>query len=158
MAKAKPQYPRVEPRRVGDVRVEVPCAVRRSAAVDVYQLKKQVERLGVLRPPVLNVRTGRVVDGERLVAVLREADPDAEVQFWCVDLSEGDEELARLALNNHCGVWQWQEVSAVLKAAGADVAATGFKDYYTRPLLASDWTVPAKGALDGGEPAQGSFF
>ena len=116
-----------------------------------------MQEFGILRPVVLNIRTGAVLDGDRMLSALRDKDPEQNVPVWCVDLPEEQEDAAHLALNNHCGEWQWQPVSDLLKAIqarGQDLALTGFHDYDTGPLVAADWTQPHILEAQGHDPKQ----
>ena len=88
-----------------------------------YWLAKQVDKFGLLSPPVLNLDTGRLVGGARVVAYLRSRG-DKTVPVWCVHLSEPEERAAGLALNCHAGEWVWEKVAAELEAvqeSGLDV-------------------------------------
>jgi len=129
---------------------------------DIYRLKKSVEHFGLLRPLVLNKTTETILDGDRLLSILRDQLPmDAKVPCWIIEIPAEEEDAAHLALNNHCGEWQWQAVSDQLKSVvgrGIEPTLTGFHDYDIQPLLAADWSPAAKGPLDGSDAAQASLL
>mgnify|MGYP001244492901 CR=1 FL=1 len=155
-----PKYPRLETRRLSDLKTH-PDGVRSATPADEYRLGKSLAHFGLLRPPfVLNARTGALLDGDRMRRPLRESGVE-KVPVWVVDLPAEDEDAAHLALQNHVGEWQWQPVSLLLKAVGArglDVGLTGFHDSDTGPLMAADWTPKEVGPLDGSDPKQGGLF
>lgn len=158
---AKPiQYPRMEMRKLATLKAH-PDGVRTAQTVDEFRLGKSLTHFGLLRIPfVLNVRTGALLDGDRMIRPMRESGIE-EVPVWVVDLPEEDEDAAHLALQNHVGEWQWEPVSKLLKALterGLDMGLTGFHDSDTGPLCAADWTPKEKGPLDGSDPKQGGLF
>lgn len=160
MPKPSEKYPRLEQRRLSDLKAH-PDGVRSAQPADEFRLGRSLAHFGLLRPPfVLNARTGALLDGDRMLRPCREAGLET-VPVWVVDLSEEDEDAAHLALQNHVGEWLWQPVSQLLKAVtarGLDVGLTGFHDSDTGPLCAADWTPKEKGPLDGSDPKQGGLF
>lgn len=154
------EYPRLETRRLADLKAH-PDGVRSAEPVDGFRLGKSLAHFGLLRPPfVVNVRTGALLDGDRMLRPCREAGME-DVPVWVVDLPEEDEDAAHLALQNHVGEWKWQPVSELLKALAErnlDVGLTGFHDSDTGPLLAADWTPKVVGPLDGSNPMQGGLL
>lgn len=159
---SKPKYPRCETRKLKDLKAH-PDGVRRAEAGEIYRLGQSVNYFGFLRPLTLNIATNTILDGDKVLAALRgRFDPEFEVPVWVVELKEEEEDCAHLALNNHVGVWKWQQVSDQLKeikARGQDLILTGFHDWDTGPLIAAEWSPPAKGNLSGepGEVQTGLF-
>ncbi len=159
MSKAASKYPRHEVRKVKDLKAH-PDGVRSAGPDAVFRLGASVRHFNLLRPPVLNIRTGSVLDGDRLLAALRDSGAE-EVEVWCVDVPEAEEDAAHLALNNHCGEWQWQAVSLLLKSCverGVDAGLTGFLDSDTGPLLSADWSPAKVGPMDGTDGSQVEMF
>lgn len=62
-------------------------------------LSHSIDRFGLVQPPVLNLRTHRLVGGHRRVEKLH-ADHIEETMTACVDISESEEKALNLALNN----------------------------------------------------------
>ena len=152
-------YPCVEVRKLSTLKAH-PDAVRSVTAEAVYNLRKSHDEFGLLRLPVLNVRTGNVIDGDHLITVLRDKGVE-EVQVWCVDIDEAKEDIAHLALQNHCGEWMWEPVSVLLRAlkdAGHELLLTGFHPYDISPLTQAEWSPVEKGPFDGSDVAQQTFF
>jgi hypothetical protein len=159
MSEKKNQYPRLERRKVSSVKAH-PDGVRSHTSDSLYLLGKSVEQFGLLRLPVLNVRTGNLIDGDLLLEALRHLSTE-EVDFWCVDVPEELEDVAHLALNNHAGEWQWRPVSEHLKAVqalGLPMGLTGFHASDYGPLTAADWSPAPKGPMDGSGNEQGSLL
>lgn len=160
MKKTTPTYPCLKVMPLSDLKPH-PDGVRTATAESVFNLTRCYELLGLLRPPVvLNVTTGNVIDGDRMIEALRRAEV-ASVPVWCVEIPEEAEDAAHLALQNHAGEWQWEAVSKLLKKMkerNEPLELTGFHEYDTGPLVAADWTPPAKGPLDGSDAAQIGLF
>lgn len=149
-------YPRLELMDVASLKA-APDPARAASAEDAHRLYKSQQLFGLLRPPVVvNARTGAVLDGGSMLQALASAGVK-EVPCWVVYVDPGLEPLARMALQNHVAEWRWQEVSKVLnkaKEAGHDHGLAGFHEAESGPVMAADWTVPAKGSLDGDGTAQ----
>lgn len=142
-------------RKVSDLKAH-PDTLRNATSESVFGLRNGIEAFGILRPLVLNITTGNIVDGDKVLAALRDAGAE-DVPCWCVELSEEVEDVAHMALNNHVGEWVWQSVSEQLKAIqakGKPLTLTGFHPYDIGPLVAADWTPVAVGKLEGGDPTQ----
>jgi hypothetical protein len=152
-------YPRLDTFKIANLRTH-PDKLRKMEPADLYRLGKSLERFGLLRPPTFNAETGNLLDGDQLVEALKARGVE-EVRCWVVSVPKEEEDVAHLVLQNHVGEWLWQPVSEVLKRVrdrGGDVGLTGFHDSDTGPLLAADWTVPAKGPMDGSDAAQVELF
>jgi len=157
--KNKGTYPRLEVRPLTDLCTH-PDVDRTSSPEARHWLGEQLKAFGLLQLPVLNARTGRLLGGALLVKCVRESGAEA-VPTWVVDLDQGLEEAAALALNNHAGEWDWKQVSLVLKRMQGDghkLGLTGFHDYDTGPLVAAEWDKPALGPLDGSDAKQATMF
>lgn len=146
----KSNYPSVELRKASELKPH-PDTLRFATAESLYGLQNSIKEFGILRPPVLNVTTGNLIDGDWLVSALKERG-DTEIICYCVELTPEQEEIAHMALNNHVGEWIWQPVSEKLKEINAKtgtLALTGFHPYDTGPLIAADWSPAKVGPLDG---------
>ncbi len=152
-------YPRMETRSLDSI-ASHPDGCRSSDADGAYGLDRTYELLGLLRPPfVLNARTGNLIDGDRMLDVLRRRGVK-EAPVWVVDVPEELEDAAHLALQNHVGDWVWQPVSEHLKALnerGVPMCVTGFHASDYGPLTKADWKPAEKGPLDGGDAKQEGF-
>ncbi len=102
---------------------------------------------GLLRLPVYNAQTKNVIDGRLLVRHLRSVGLGA-IPMIVIDVPLEQENLIRLALNNHAGDWQWEVVSGLLKKV--DPKMSGFHSMEYNPLLAADWK-QAKVDENGGQ-------
>lgn len=134
--------------------------VRTFSSEDVHRLSVSVDKMGVLRPLVVNGRNMAVLDGALVAKALRAAGAVA-APCWVVDLPPELEMTAHLALQNHVGEWNWQAVSEALQAvqaAGLAVDLTGFHSSDTGPLLAADWTPAKQQPLDGSDASQTTFL
>ena len=148
-------YPRPELRKVAELKAH-PDSVRAASQESLHWLAQSQVLFGQLALPVLNARTGVLLDGDRRLADMRARGVE-ETWVWLVDLDPALEDAAHLALNNHAGEWQWQPVSLLLKelaSRGQPLGLTGFHESDTGPLCAADWKVPAVGPMDGSDAAQ----
>lgn len=158
-----PRYPRLESRKLRELKPH-PDGVREADNDALYWLGKSLESFSLLQLPVLNARTGNLIDGDKVVERLRALrSPEWECPVWCVDIDEEMEDVAHLALNNHAGEWRWQAVGEQLKALKGrkvPMGLTGFHESDFGPLTEADWTPPAKGPLDGSgdDGRQGGLF
>ncbi len=120
---------------------------------DADALARSLERFGVLEPVIVNRSSGRVVGGhQRIDAAQAIGKPTLPVVL--VNLPEGDEEAANVALNRISGDWDWERLAALLRGLQdggfEDLSLTGFEEHELDPLLAADWNPPAPtpGGLD----------
>lgn len=104
------------------------------------QLRTSVQAWGILRLPVVNDRTGRVLDGRLLIQVLRALGHE-ECEMHFISIDPKDEEVVRCVLNNHANDWNWEAVGALLK--NCEPKMTGFHSMDYLPILAANWA-PAK--------------
>jgi ParB-like chromosome segregation protein Spo0J len=135
-------YPCLEMRQLSTLRTDN-GKLRTFEPEDVRQLANQIKTLGLLRPFVLNVTSGALLDGDLMLLACRQIFAfDSMVPVWCVALEPATAAAARLALNSHASEWIWIKVSAALaqlQEIGEDLSLTGFRTEDTEPLLAADW-------------------
>ena len=120
-----------------------------------YQLAKSLEQFGLLRVPVtLNRRTGKILDGDEVIKLLKAAG-QTECPVWVVDIPKEMEQAAHCALQNHAGEWNWMPVSDNLKAMeknGVATSLTCFPACKTKALTRiTDWAPTAKTPVKQGE-------
>ena len=150
-------YPRLEVRPLAELLAH-PDSLREASVEAAYNVGKSVEFFGLLRPLVVNARTGHLIDGDIVLKKLREIGVK-EAPVWCVDVAEDMEDVAHLALNNHASEWDWQKVSklfAQLNKITTTLALTGFHPYDILPLTAAEWQPNPVG--NGADLAQQSLF
>ena len=102
-----------------------------------HSLVRVLNEFGLVQLPVLNVRNNTVIDGRLRVRILRDKGVK-ECEMVCVNLSDKDASLLRLALNNHAGDWNWRPVSDLLHLVNPKLSGFHSMDY--NPLLAANWT------------------
>lgn len=135
--------------KVADLRRHEPTPSR-ATATTAEVVRLSINEFGLLKPPTVNSRTGRVIDLWSVVEACRREGKE-ELECWMVELDEAQEAAAVLMLNSRLNDWDWEHVSTDLKrvqAAGLKLELTGLKDSDTGPLLAADWKQVAKVALD----------
>ena len=92
------------------------------------QLERSMKTFGAVVPPILNIRTGRLVSGHQRVQAAK-ALGQTEIETVEVDLSEAQEKLLNIALNKISGKFVPEEVLSLLDeigSAGDDPTTTGF--------------------------------
>lgn len=106
------------------------------------QLRVQLDELGNLQPITFNVRTGRVVSGNQRLKIYAKRG-DQETDVWCVDLPEEKERVAVIALNNHAGEFDLENLKALTEAIAAGetgesaLSLVGFKAGELESLLST---------------------
>ena len=93
-------------------------------------LTRSIDKFGYVEPIVWNERTGNIVGGHQRRNVLL-AQGVEEEDVSVVDLDPEDEKILNVLLNKSKGVWDVAKLVALIediKAAGGDLAATGFTE------------------------------
>jgi hypothetical protein len=94
------------------------------------KLKLGIAKLGVLAPPVWNVRTGHIVSGHQRLAIMDALTGATEYTLHVaqVDLDPAREQEANLLMNNPqaMGEWDLEKLAPLLTADTVDLDATGF--------------------------------
>lgn len=94
------------------------------------RLKKNIQKVGLVEPPVWNRRTGNIVGGHQRVSVLDllEGTQDYKLTVSEVDLDEKTEKEQNVFLNNGeaQGGWDLEKLGALYKDDKLDFEATGF--------------------------------
>ncbi len=151
-----PEYPRVEQRSLSTLKAH-PDGVRTNDPAAEHILRKQIERWGIIQFPLLNARTGNVLDGDLLILALRASgDPAREIPVLVIDVPEEEEDAVHLARNNHFGEWQWNLVSELLKriaTGGHDTMLTGFAQHMILALSSVEEWAPEMTLNDQGDAA-----
>lgn len=88
-------------------------------------LRRSINKYGVLIPVVWNKRTNRVVGGHQRLTVL-ENEGETEVDVSVVDLDDTQEKQLNIALNKIEGGWDEEKLAALLLELGEDATQTGF--------------------------------
>lgn len=152
-------FPRLEVRPLTELKSH-PDGVRHHTSDAVIHLANSVKAFGIIQPPLLNITTGNILDGDLLLQALRMLEWK-ECPVLVVKVAEEDEDTVHLARNNHAGEWSWEDVSKHLMALGQrgrPIALTGFHESDYGPLMAADWSPAAKGPLDGSDANQGTLL
>lgn len=106
---------------------------------EYQRLAKVVDAYGLVLPLIWNRRTGNLVGGHQRLKILRERQVQ-EVEVSVVDLDERQERILNLTLNKQSGVWEYQNLSRLLKELDGvrDLDLTGFAEHERLPLLRAD--------------------
>jgi DNA modification methylase len=88
-----------------------PYNPRKSTAKQEEQLKRSLEKFGVVEPIIFNKQTGYIVGGHFRVRELKKLGYK-EVDCVIVDLNEEDEKELNIRLNANTGEWNWDELNA----------------------------------------------
>lgn len=87
-----------------------PYNPRKSTAKQEEQLKRSLEKFGVVEPIIFNKQTGYIVGGHFRVRELKKLGYK-EVDCVIVDLNEQDEKELNIRLNANTGEWNWDELN-----------------------------------------------
>lgn len=90
------------------------------------RLKDSIDKLGFVKPLVVNARNNVLISGhQRLKILIEEGVQETEVMV--VDLDEESEKLLNIAMNRIEGDWEWDKLEALLKEFTVDeLTVTGF--------------------------------
>jgi len=140
-ATGKPYYPRMESRSVEDLLgAKYPGNPHKATPEAMALLNDQIEALGNVQPLTFNDRTGRILSGNKRIELYAKRG-DEMTDVWVVDLPEDKERIAVIALNNHAGEFDAENLRVLteaIAAADADsLALTGFRPGELERIIAS---------------------
>ena len=96
----------IEKKKISDLK-PAPYNPRKSNEKQEANLKKSLEKFGVVEPIVFNKQTGSIVGGHFRVRELKKLGYK-EVDCVIVDLNEDDEKELNIRLNANTGEWNWE--------------------------------------------------
>ena len=88
-----------------------PYNPRKSNKKQEDNLRKSLEKFGVVEPIIFNKRTGYIVGGHFRTRELKKLGVE-EVDCVIVDLNEDDEKELNIRLNANTGEWNWEMLQA----------------------------------------------
>lgn len=100
----------IEKKKISDLK-PAPYNPRKSNEKQEANLKKSLEKFGVVEPIVFNKRTGYIVGGHFRIRELKKLGYK-EVDCVIVDLNEDDEKELNIRLNANTGDWDLDELNA----------------------------------------------
>ena len=90
------------------------------------RLKDSIDKLGFVKPLVVNSRNNVLISGHQRLKILLEKGVQ-ETEVMVVDLDEENEKLLNIAMNRIEGDWEWGKLESLLKEFSADeLTVTGF--------------------------------
>ena len=90
------------------------------------RLKDSIDKLGFVKPLVVNSRNNVLISGHQRLKILLEKGVQ-ETEVMVVDLDEESEKLLNIAMNRIEGDWEWGKLESLLKEFSADeLTVTGF--------------------------------
>ena len=98
----------IEKKKISDLK-PAPYNPRKSNEKQEANLKKSLEKFGVVEPIVFNKQTGYIVGGHFRVRELKKLGYK-EVDCVIVDLNEDDEKELNIRLNANTGEWDWEDL------------------------------------------------
>lgn len=99
----------IEKKKISDLK-PAPYNPRKSNEKQEANLKKSLEKFGVVEPIVFNKRTGHIVGGHFRIRELKKLGYK-EVDCVIVDLNEDDEKELNIRLNANTGDWDWEDLN-----------------------------------------------
>ncbi len=99
----------IEKKKISDLK-PAPYNPRKSNEKQEANLKKSLEKFGVVEPIVFNKRTGYIVGGHFRIRELKKLGYK-EVDCVIVDLNEDDEKELNIRLNANTGEWDFDELA-----------------------------------------------
>ena len=90
--------------------IPAPYNPRQSTAKQETQLKRSLEKFGVVEPIIWNKQTGFIVGGHFRVRELQKLGYK-EIDCVIVDLNEEDEKELNIRLNANTGEWDWDQLA-----------------------------------------------
>ena len=100
----------IEKKKISDLK-PAPYNPRKSNEEQEANLKKSLEKFGVVEPIVFNKQTGYIVGGHFRIRELKKLGYK-EVDCVIVDLNEDDEKELNIRLNANTGEWNWEMLQA----------------------------------------------
>lgn len=99
----------IEKKKISDLK-PAPYNPRKSNEKQEAQLKKSLEKFGVVEPIIFNKQSGYIVGGHFRVRELKKLGYK-EVECVIVDLNHEDEKELNIRLNANTGEWNWEELA-----------------------------------------------
>ena len=99
----------IEIKKISDLK-PAPYNPRKSTEKEEADLKKSLEKFGVVEPVIFNKQTGHIVGGHFRVRELKKLGYK-EVECVIVDLNEEDEKELNIRLNANTGSWNWEDIA-----------------------------------------------
>ena len=99
----------IEKKKISDLK-PAPYNPRKSSDKQEANLKKSLEKFGVVEPIVFNKQTGHIVGGHFRIRELKKLGYK-EVDCVIVDLNEDDEKELNIRLNANTGDWDWDTLA-----------------------------------------------
>ena len=99
----------IEKKKISDLK-PAPYNPRKSSDKQEANLKKSLEKFGVVEPIVFNKQTGHIVGGHFRIRELKKLGYK-EVDCVIVDLNEDDEKELNIRLNANTGDWDFDELA-----------------------------------------------
>lgn len=138
------QYPCLRIMKVSDI-TPWKRNPRKISEISMERLDKSVSKLGNLQPVTFNVRTGNLVGGHQRLKLMI-VKQVKETPVWCVDLTESQEKLANIALNNTYGNWDEAILKDIIEEVhkeNGDFEMTGFDDEWAQKIV-SKYDIPTE--------------
>ena len=99
----------IEKKKLAEL-IPAPYNPRQSTAKQETQLKRSLEKFGVVEPIIWNKQTGYIVGGHFRVRELQKLGYK-EIDCVIVDLNEDDEKELNIRLNANTGEWDWDSLA-----------------------------------------------
>ena len=115
--------------------------------LEYRQIKRSIERWGLVENLVYNNRTGFLVGGHQRLKVLQELNID-EIPVAVVDLDENEEAALNVALNKLDGQWDMPKLAELLSkldSEGYDATLTGFTVAEMEQIIIGPDTIQEQG-------------
>lgn len=109
---------KIEKKKISDLK-PAPYNPRQSTAKQESNLKKSLEKFGVVEPIIWNKQTGYIVGGHFRVRELKKLG-FKEIDCVIVDLSEEDEKELNIRLNANTGEWDYDILANVWNSGQLD--------------------------------------
>lgn len=109
---------KIEKKKISDLK-PAPYNPRQSTAKQESNLKKSLEKFGVVEPIIWNKQTGYIVGGHFRVRELKKLG-FKEIDCVIVDLNEEDEKELNIRLNANIGAWDYDILANVWNSEQLD--------------------------------------
>lgn len=109
---------KIEKKKISDLK-PAPYNPRQSTAKQESNLKKSLEKFGVVEPIIWNKQTGYIVGGHFRVRELKKLG-FKEIDCVIVDLNEEDEKELNIRLNANTGAWDYDILANVWNSEQLD--------------------------------------
>jgi len=98
----------IEKKKISEL-IPAPYNPRQSTKKQEADLKRSLEKFGVVEPIIFNQRSGYIVGGHFRIRELKKLGYK-EVDCVIVDLSDEDEKELNIRLNANTGEWEWEQL------------------------------------------------